>query len=51
MAVLAWLVDMVGSMMEVKEMTTLRRRLLQGSLHLKQMLLTITILFRSGFDE
>lgn len=49
-AVWAWLIDMVGSLMEVKERTTLRR-LLQGFLHLKQMLRTVTSVFRDGFVE
>lgn len=52
MSVMAWLVGMVvGSVMEVKERTTLRRRLLQGSLHLNLMLLRVTGLFRGGSVE
>lgn len=51
MAVVARLVGGVVSMMEGKERTTLRRRLLQGSLQLKPMLLRVTRLFRGGFVE
>lgn len=46
-----WLTGMVGSMMEVKGRTALRGNLVEGSQHLKQVLLMVISPFWGGLVE